>query len=166
MMTEKLRELYEEPAQLLELDARAEGALADEQGWACVGCGDSLAGGLGHLALAKSDDGLFVLPVLAHEECIDDGRRKPRLTHVGETAQRGNPDTALNARIGALHHHARGRRAAYKKVRLPHGCELVLKYLETVDPRPNEPDADWEKKAADAIDDALKQLRFMMDIDD
>ena len=63
-------------ADALQVCDAAAGALAAAQGWNCVACGLTLAGGAGMITLATavSDTGARtgIVPVVMHDACIDD----------------------------------------------------------------------------------------------
>ena len=99
-------------ADALRVHDAAAGALAAAQGWNCVACGLTVAGGVGliTLATAASDTGARtgVVPVVMHDACIDDARWTGDLKSLAGIYEDGaagaNAEAAKNARIGALVH--------------------------------------------------------------
>ena len=102
---------------------RAMRRLAAAQEWACAGCGQSLGGGSAVLALADAEtddetdddhehhvlaDGV---PMLAHADCLDDGRISGKLSDVARLARDAKGDegadaeAAKGARAGAVEHY-------------------------------------------------------------
>ena len=91
----------------MQLWDEAEGRIADAQDWTCPACGVTIAGGCGTLTLTKVPRGNMPIPVIMHEQCIDDARRTGTLAKIPPLAIRagaGDEAAARTARSKAIEH--------------------------------------------------------------
>lgn len=95
----------------LKVADKAAGELASAQGWNCIGCGMTLAGGSGTITLATAvtvnRKPTGSIPVVIHDACLDDARWIGDLRDVVTVESTGagsNDDTARKARVGAIVH--------------------------------------------------------------